>query len=103
VKAEFYADGILLGEQVFDVAAGESRVVMYNWTWANIDDGEHVVTVVIDDGDGLVEFSDGNNVYSTTIYVGSQGNPIGGVLTVAVIIMSVLVALVYLAKPAKRK
>lgn len=103
VTATFYADGILLGEQVFDVAAGASRTVTHNWTWANIADGEHVVTVVVDDEDGVVEFSDGNNLYSMTIYVGSQGNPVGAILTIGVIIMSILVALVYMAKPAKRK
>jgi subtilase family serine protease len=102
-KATFYADGILLGEKEFSLAAGKSVELSYNWTWANIDDGEHVVTVVLDDAGGLVEFSDGNNVYSKTIYVGTQGNPIGAVLTVGVIIMSVLVALMYLAKPQKRK
>lgn len=102
-KATFYADGILLGEQNFSLAAGESTDLVHNWTWANIADGEHVVTVVIDDEYGIVEFSDGNNVLSKTIYVGSQGNPIGAVLTVGVIIMGVLVALMYMAKPAKRK
>lgn len=103
VTATFYADGILLGEQVFGVAAGESRTVTHNWTWAKIANGEHVVTVVIDDEDGIVEFSDGNNVYSMTIYVGSQGNPVGAILTIGVIIMSILVALVIMAKPTRRK
>lgn len=103
VKASFYADGILLGEQEFSVAAGGSKDLVHNWTWANIAEGEHLVTVVIDDENGLVEFSDGNNVYSKTIYVGSQGNPVGAVLTVALIIMCVLVALMFLAKPQKRK
>ncbi len=103
VTAEFYADGILLGERVFDVAAGESKDLVYNWTWANVAEGEHVVTVVIDDDDDIVEFSDGNNVYSMTIYVGSQGNPIGAILTVGVIIMSVMVALMVMAKPQKKK
>lgn len=103
VKATFYADGILLGEQEFSIAAGASKVLVHNWTWANIADGEHVVTVVLDDEDGLVEFSDGNNVYSMTIYVGSQGNPVGAVLTVGVIIMAVLVVLMFIAKPQMRK
>ncbi|MGD9962891.1 MAG: CARDB domain-containing protein [Thermoplasmata archaeon] len=103
VTATFYADGILLGERVFDVPAGESTELVYNWTWANVADGKHVVTVIVDDEDGLVEFSDGNNVYSMTIYVGSEGNPIGAVLTVGVILMSVLVALMVLAKPQRKK
>lgn len=103
VVAKFFADGILLGDQVFSLTAGSSKQLVYNWTWANIAGGEHVVSVVIDDDAGVVEFSDGNNVLSQTIYVGSQGNAIGAVLTVGVIIMSVLVALMMMAKPQKRK
>lgn len=103
VSAAFYADGILLGTETFGVAAGSSTQVVHNWTWANIADGKHVVTVVIDDKNGIVEFSDGNNVLSQTIYIGEQSNPIGGVLTVGVIIMGVLVALTVMAKPAKRR
>ena len=103
VKASFFADGILLGEQEFSLAAGKSKELVHNWTWANIAEGEHVVTVVIDDDLGLVEFSDGNNVYSKTIYVGSQGNPVGAILTVGVIIMAILVALMFVAKPQKPK
>ncbi|MCU0860593.1 MAG: hypothetical protein MUE55_08430 [Thermoplasmata archaeon] len=103
VKASFFADGILLGDKEFSLAAGASIELAYNWTWANIAEGEHVVSVVIDDESGLVEFSDGNNVYTKTIYVGSQSNPVGAILTVGVIIMSILVALMYMAKPQKRK
>lgn len=103
VSAKFYADGILLGTERFDVAAGSSTEVMHNWTWSNLADGKHTVTVVLDEGNHLVEFSDGNNVLTQTVYVGEQGNPIGGALTVGVIIMSVLVALTMMAKPAKRR
>jgi hypothetical protein len=38
-----------------------------------------------------------------TVYVGDQGNPIGAVLTVGVIIMAVLVSLTLMQKPSKRK
>jgi hypothetical protein len=102
VTARFYADDTLLGSQEFSVAAGSSTTLTYNWTWLNIADGKHIVTVTVDDPNGIAEFSDGNNVLSMTIYVGNQSNPIGGVLTVGVIIMSVLVALTYMAKPARR-
>lgn len=103
VAANFYADGILLGTERFAVAAGSSTVVRHNWTWANIADGKHVVTVVLDEPNGVVEFSDGNNVLSQTIYVGEQSNPIGAVLTAGVIVMGVFVALTLMAKPSKRR
>lgn len=103
VSARFYADGVYLGERIFDIAPGASASLKYNWTWLNIASGEHQVTVVLDDEDGIVEFSTGNNVYSMTIYVGERSNPLGGVLTIGVIVMSVLVFLTYLQKPVSRK
>jgi hypothetical protein len=101
--ARFYADGTLLGSQTFDVPSGGSTELLYNWTWIDVPSGKHVVTVTVDDPSGIVEFSDGNNVYTMTVYVGDQGNPIGAVLTVGVIIMAVLVSLTLMQKPAKRK
>jgi hypothetical protein len=103
VTAEFFVDGILLGSKMFDVAAGSSARLVHNWTWANIASGEHVVTITIDDPNGIVEFSDGNNVFSQVVYVGSQSNPIGAILTVGVLIMSVLLGLTIMAKPQRRK
>jgi CARDB len=103
VTARFYADGTLLGTQTFDVSAGSSTNLLYNWTWMSVSGGKHVVTVTVDDPNGIVEFSDGNNVYTMTVYVGDQGNPVGAVLTVGVIIMAVLVTLTFMQKPARRK
>ncbi|UCE91702.1 MAG: hypothetical protein JSV90_00670 [Methanobacteriota archaeon] len=103
VSAKFYADGVYLGERIFDVAAGASATLTYNWTWLNVASGKHVVTVVLDDEEGIVEFSTGNNVYSMTVYVGDKSNPLGGVLTIGVIVLSVLVFLTYLQKPAPKK
>lgn len=103
VTARFYADGILLGSQTFSVTAGSSTELEYNWTWAKVSKGAHKVTVTIDDPNSIAEFSDGNNVMSMTIYVGNQGNPLGAVLAMVVIIMGVLVGLTYLQKPIKRK
>lgn len=103
VEAKFYADETLLGSMTFAVPADSSKIITYNWTWASVPNGEHVVKVVIDDPNSIVEFSDGNNVYSMTVYIGSVGNPVGAVLSVGVIIMSVFVMLTFLQKPQKRK
>jgi hypothetical protein len=103
VTAKFYADGIYLGMRTFDLGAGGTKVLSYNWTWLNIDAGKHTVTVVLDDADGIVEFSSGNNVYTMTVYVGDEGNPLGAVLTIGVVIMSVFVFLTYMQKPARKK
>lgn len=103
VTAKFYADGTYLGMRTFNLPAGGSRVVSYNWTWLNIDAGKHTVTVVLDSSDGMVEFSNGNNVYTMTVYIGDEGNPLGAVLTVGVVVMSVFVFLTYLQKPARKK
>jgi len=101
-SARIYADGVLLDTQVINVTAGSLQTVSYNWTFASIQNGKHVVTVKIDDPNGLVEFSDGNNEYSITIYVGEQGNPAGAILTVGLMIVIVLFVLTYMQKPAKR-
>ncbi len=102
VTAKFYADGTYLDSKKFNVSAFSSTVVSYNWTSPSIKEGKHVVSVVIDDPNQIVEFSDGNNVYSMTIYVGEEGNVLGAVLTIGVVIAAVLFALVYIQKPVRR-
>lgn len=102
VTARFYADGTYLASRIFNVTAGGTVTVSYNWTFENIRSGKHLVTVTVDDPNSLVEFSDGNNVYSLTIYVGDEGNPLGAVLTIGVIIASVFVGLMWLQKPSRR-
>ncbi len=103
VTASFYADGELLETRTFSVSAHSSSLLEHNWTFLDIKSGKHVVTVTIDDPNNIAEFSDGNNVFSRTIYLGTQGNPAGAVLTIGIIIMSVLVALMYMSKPQARK
>jgi hypothetical protein len=103
VTAKFYVDDTYLGMRKFDLPAGGSKELSYNWTWLNVANGRHTVKVVLDDANGIVEFSSGNNVYTMTVYIGEESNPLGAVLTVGVIIMSVFVFLTYLQKPARKK
>jgi hypothetical protein len=102
VTALFYADGTLIHTAEFNVSAGGSKTLSYNWTFASIKRGQHAVTITIDDANDIVEFSNGNNVVTRTIYVGEQGNPAGAVLTVLLIIVAAIFVLTYLQKPAKR-
>jgi len=103
VTAEFFADGALLHKQIFNLSANSSTALFYNWTFLKIKEGKHIITVSVDSAGNVVEFSNGNNVFSRTIYVEQTSNPIGGVLTIAVIILSVFVALMYLQKPIRHK
>ena len=103
VTAKFFADGALLHTRIFNLSANSSTALIYTWTFLKIKEGKHVITVSIDDSGSVVEFSNGNNVFSRTIYVEQTSNPIGGVLTIAVIILSVFVGLMYLQKPIRRK
>ena len=103
VTARFYADGALIGTRVFNVSSHASVDLEYNWTFFRVDSGKHIITVTVDDPNNLAEFSDGNNVFSRTIYIGKQGNPVGAILTILLIIVSVLVVLMWLQKPVKRK
>jgi hypothetical protein len=102
VTAKIFADGVLLDTQVINVSAGSSATISYNWTFLDIKRGRHVVTVTVDDPNDVVEFSDGNNVFSQVIYVGSPGNPAAVGLTIGVIIAAILVALMWLQKPVRR-
>jgi len=102
VTAKIFADGVLLSTRIINVTAGSSATISYNWTFLDIKSGRHVVTVVVDDPNGVVEFSNGNNAFSQVIYVGSRGNPAAVVLTIAIIIASILVVLMWLQKPARR-
>jgi hypothetical protein len=103
VTARFYVDGVLLETRIFNVSSNSYEQIEYNWTFLNIRNGKHVITVTVDDPNNIAEFSDGNNVFSKTVYLGKQGNPAGAVLTIGVIIMSVLVALMYMSKPQSRR
>ena len=100
--AKIYADGVLLDTQVVNVTAGSSKTIIHNWTFSSIRNGKHVITVTIDDPNDLIEFNDGNNEWTITIYVGEQGNPAGGILTVVLMIVIVVFVLTYMQKPVKR-
>lgn len=102
VTAEIYADGELLHAFEFNVSADSSRMLYYNWTFSSIKRGAHTVTIKIDDPNEVVEFSNGNNVLTRTIYIGEQSNPAGAILTVLLIVVAVLFVLTYMQKPAKR-
>jgi hypothetical protein len=101
--AKVYADGILMDTQQINVTAGSSYTIKYNWSFSSIRTGKHIVTVKIDDPNSIVEFNDGNNEYSLTIYVGSQANPAGPVLTVGLLIVIVIFVLTYMQKPVIRR
>lgn len=102
LTARFFADGEFLGAKVFNVTALSLTRLAYNWTFERIGEGRHVVTIYVDDPNELVEFSEGNNVYSLTIYVGDEGNPLGAILTIGVIIAAVFAGLMWLQKPPRR-
>jgi hypothetical protein len=102
VTANFFADGTLIHSVEFNVSAGLSTDLSYNWTSLNIKRGQHTILVTLDDPEEVVEFSNGNNELSLTIYVGEQGNPVGAILTVALILVGIVFVLTYLQKPAKR-
>lgn len=102
VTAKVFADGVLLYTQIINVTAGSTATITYNWTFQEIESGRHVITITVDDPSNLVEFSNGNNVFTQVIYVGSTGNPAGVALTIAVIIAAILVGLMWLQKPVRR-
>lgn len=102
VTASFYADGVLLSTQTFNVSASGTQKLAYNWTFLSIKTGKHVVTVAVNDPNNIVEFTNGNNVITRDVWIGGQSNPVGALLSGAVIVLAFLVFLMYIQKPMRR-
>jgi hypothetical protein len=69
VPVYFYADGDLLEQEDISLAAGESKIVYYNWT-ASVGQGEHEIVVELDPDGQFVRFESGGTVYTQIIWVG---------------------------------
>jgi len=103
VTARIFADGVLLYTRILNVTAGSTATLSYNWSFLKIKSGRHVITVTVDDPNNVVEFSNGNNVFSQVVYIGTPGNPAGVAITIGIIIAAVLVVLMWLQKPLRRQ
>ncbi|HDP97393.1 MAG TPA: hypothetical protein ENN25_06875 [Euryarchaeota archaeon] len=102
VTVQLLVDGDLKDEKVYDVPAGGSVHVSFNWTFSSISNGEHILTLVADSDDGVVEFSEGNNVLEKTIYYSTSGNPIRGALSIVIMFVVIVLVLTVLQKSGPR-
>lgn len=102
VTVTMYIDGDLKDEKVYDIPAGGTVEVSFNWTFASIETGKHEVTLIADVLDELVEFTEGNNILHDTIYYSPPGNAIRGIISVIIIFVCVVLILTILQKSGAR-
>jgi hypothetical protein len=103
VPVKFLADGKQLYNTTIDLAAGESRTLVYNWTAQGISSGEHLVTVELDPNGQFVRFASGGTLFTQTIFVG--GNDFGNINLLMVMMFILLLVLAYFIykRPTKKK
>jgi hypothetical protein len=68
----FYVDGEMVGNKTEGFSANSSKEVYYEWVASKDDKGEHLVEVRINEDGTLLEFNNGNNVITQTIYIGNR-------------------------------
>lgn len=102
VTVQLLVDGDLKDERSYDIPAGGSVLVSFNWTFSSVSNGDHTLTLIADSTDGVVEFSEGNNVLEKTIYYSTSGNPIRGVLSVIIMFVVIVLVLTILQKSGPR-
>jgi hypothetical protein len=71
-QVTFYVDGDLIGNRTLDLAANSTRNVNWEWVAPPEEKGLHDVEVRINEAGTLLEFDTGDNVMTTTIYVGEK-------------------------------
>lgn len=102
VTVQLLVDGDLKDEKSYDVPAGGSVLVSFNWTFSSVSSRDHTLTLVADSTNNVVEFSEGNNVLEKTIYYSTSGNPIRGVLSVIIMFVVIVLVLTILQKSGPR-
>jgi len=103
VTVQMFVDGVLKDLKTYNISAGSSVTVHFNWTFGEIPGGEYKVTLVADSSDNIVEFSEGDNTLEMTIYYTKSGNPLRGVISVMIIFVVIVLILTILQKKSVGK
>lgn len=104
VKVRFLADGAVLNETTFDIAANTTSTVSYNWTAHGLSAGEHTVQVMLDPDNEYVRFLDGSSTYTSKFYVGeSIWGTMNVILAILVALLIFIVFLTYMNRGKKGK
>lgn len=104
VKVRFLADGAVLNETTFDIAANSTSTVSYNWTAHGLSAGEHTVQVMLDPDNQYVRFLDGSSTYTSKFFVGeSIWGTMNVILAILVALLAFIVFLTYMNRGKKGK
>lgn len=98
-----YADGSRIYETTISLDPKASKTIMYNWTDPNLQPGVHVITVVIDPGNELVNLETGGTSYTTTIYIGKSDYTIANITLAAAFIISLIAIYIVYRRPKRRR
>ncbi len=104
VKVRFLADGAVLNETTFDIAANATSTLSYNWTVHGLSAGEHTVQVMLDPDNEYVRFLDGSSTYTSKFFVGeSIWGTMNIILAILVALLIFIVFLTYMNRGKKGK
>jgi hypothetical protein len=103
VPVSFHVDGVKVYDTTVDIDPLSSKTVRYNWTDPEMRQGEHVITVMLDPDNKLVEFETGGSTYTTTIFVGATSYGSTDAMLGVLFVASVVLSLMIYNRPKKRR
>jgi hypothetical protein len=103
VPVQFWADGQVLNQTTFTIAANSTKTLTYNWTSSGLSNGEHTVGIVLDPN-GQVKFIDGTTEFSSKFYVGDAGWGFANILlTIVFCLLLLILFFTYMGRGKKKK
>lgn len=104
VPVQFKADGVIVNETTFTIAANSTKTLTYNWTSSGLSNGEHTVEIVLDPNQQLVRFIDGTTTFSSKFYVGDAGWGFANImLTIVFSLLLLILFFTYMGRGKKKK
>ncbi|MDH4123451.1 MAG: hypothetical protein OEV21_05165 [Thermoplasmata archaeon] len=102
VSVSLWIDGELIDTKYFAINGNTSVNFNFNWTFSTLQEGRHIVTLIIDDPSGVVEFSEGNNVLVKYIYYSTSGNILRGIIAIGIMFVAFILIMTILQRPGAR-
>ena len=102
---EYYLDNEYIGtETVESLPAGNSQAVQHQWKPVDVEPGQHTVKIVIDPENQMVEFDEGDNVLTRSIYYEGEPKPdiLYGVTVILLFVVIVILILMALTTKTRR-
>jgi hypothetical protein len=103
VSVKMLIDGELERTEHYNLSGGQSISLNFSWAPASISEGEHTITLVVNDPANVVDFSSGDNILTMEVYYSSSGNLLRGVLVIMIIFVAIILVLTVLQKKPAAK